>query len=303
MKTLHRRKKFDIWPYLLIAPALLIMIGVVFYPIMNALYTSLMNYNLTKPNKTAFIGLKNYVDLFTGNSATKVMGKTFWESLFRTIYWVVFGVGGQFLFGFALALILNKDFKGRGIFRSVSLIPWVTPGVLLALMWRLMLDGNHGVINDLLSKLGLLQNNVAFLANTSTSLPAAIVTIIWQGIPFFALMLLAGLQGIAPELYEAASIDGATGLQKLFYVTIPSLKNTILVTAMLRVIWVTNSVDVIWGLTEGGPGLSTTTLSIAIYKEAQKLNMGYASAMAVVLMLALLLVSIPYVKTTFSEKD
>ena len=299
-----RRKKVNsnVWPYLLVAPALIIMVAVVFYPICNALVMSFQNYNITK-NKIGFIGLENYINVFTGSSATKAMGKTFWQCLLRTVEWVVFGVGGQFLFGFMLALILNKEFKGRGIFRSISLIPWVTPGVLLALMWRLMLDGNHGVINDLLNKIGILAGNVSFLTNKDTALPAAIVTIIWQGIPFFALMILAGLQGIAPEMYEAADIDGATGFQKLIYVTIPSLKNTIMVTAMLRVIWVANSVDVIWGLTEGGPGWSTTTLSVAIYKEAKILNMGYASALAVVLMLVLLIVSIPYVKTTFAGKD
>jgi len=211
-------------------------------------------------------------------------------------------VGGQFLFGFMLALILNKYFRGRGVARAVSLIPWVTPGVLIALMWSWMFDGNYGVINDLLMKLHLIDDKIAYLARKDTAMPAVIITIIWQGIPFFALMILAGLQGISGDLYEAAAIDGATGFQKLFYVTIPSLRNTIFVTTMLRIIWVANSVDVIFNMTNGGPANSTQTLAVYVYKKASSLDMGYSSAMAIALMLVLLVAAIPYLKNTFAEK-
>ena len=131
---------------------------------------------------------------------------------------------------------------------------------------------------------------------------SVVVTIIWQGIPFFALMLLAGLQGISADMYEAADMDGANALQKLFYVTIPSLKNTIMVTAMLRIIWVANSVDVIWGMTDGSiPAVQT--LSVLIYKKANSLDLGKASAAALMMMIVLLLVSIPYVKMSFEDKE
>ena len=293
-ERLGKKRKW-IWPYLLLAPALLIMISVVFVPICNAVIMSFKNYNLTRPNKMGFIGFDNYKKVFSD--------KLFWSSLGRTAVWVVFGVGFQFIFGFILALLLNKKFPGRGLARSLSLIPWVTPGVLIALMWSLIMDGNYGVLNDILKKLGIISENVAFLAQKQTSMPSVIVTIVWQGIPFFALMLLAGLQGIPGELYEAADIDGASGIQKLFYITLPSLKNTIMVTMMLRIIWVANSVDVIFNMTEGGPAYSTQTLSVYIYKLASSLNMGYASALAIVLMLILLIVAIPYVKTTFEGKD
>ena len=133
-------------------------------------------------------------------------------------------------------------------------------------------------------------------------MPSVITTIVWQGIPFFAIMLLAGLQGVSHDLYEAADIVGATRRQKLFYVTIPSLRNTIYVTTMLRIIWVANSVDVIWNMTEGGPAYATQTLSVYIYKEASSLNMGFASAMAILLMLVLLLVAIPYLRSTFGQE-
>ena len=295
MVTRRKEKGSGIWPYLLLAPALIIMICVVFWPIINAIWMSFQNYHLARPNKMGFILFDNY---------TKALSSTkFTSSLWLTVLWVVIGVGFQFLFGFLLALLLNKSFKGRGIVRAVSLIPWVTPGVLIALMWQWIFEGNYGVLNDLLLKLNITNEKIAFLAQKSTAFPAVIATIVWQGIPFFALMLLAGLQGIPGELYEAGDIDGASGLQKLFYITIPSLKNSILVTTMLRIIWVANSVDVIFNMTNGGPANSTRTLSVYVYQEASNLNMGFASAMALMLMVCLLIVAVPYLKMTFASKE
>lgn len=290
-----RKRKPYLWPYLLVAPALLIVLAVVFIPILNAFSMSLQSYDLKYPKKIAFIWFQNYQKLFTD--------KLFWQSLLRTVQWVVFGVGLQFVFGFMLALILNRNFRGRGLARAVSLIPWVTPGVLIALMWRWIFDGNYGVLNDLLKNLGVIQQNIAFLAQKNTALPSVITTIVWQGIPFFALMLLAGLQGIPGELYEAGEIDGASGSQKLFHITIPSLRNTIFVTTMLRIIWVANSVDVIYNMTEGGPAYATQTLSIYIFVKGSGLDLGYASAMAIVMALLLMFVSVPYLRNMFKGQE
>ena len=290
-----RRRGSGIWPYLLLAPALIIMLSVVIVPIINAISMSFQSYNLTRPKKIGFIGLDNYAKLINDS--------LFWKSLLRTLIWVFFGVGCQFVFGFMLALLLNKSFKGRGVVRAVSLIPWVTPGVLIARMWSWMFDGNYGVINDVLLRLHIISDKVAFLAKPASAMPSVIITIVWQGIPFFALMILAGLQGIPGDLYEAADIDGATGLKKLFYVTIPSLRNTIFVTTMLRIIWVANSVDVIFNMTEGGPAYATQTLSVYVYKKASSLDMGYASAMAIMLMLVLLVAAIPYLHNTFRDQE
>jgi multiple sugar transport system permease protein len=286
-----QKVKTTIWPYLLLLPAVLIVVAVVFVPAVNAVLMSFQDYDLRRPADIGFIGLKNYADLSRD--------PLFWGSLARTVLWVIFGVGFQFVFGFILALLLNRNFAGRGILRSVSLIPWVTPGVLIALMWRWIYDGNYGVFNDILLRLGLVADKIPVLAQQSTAFPAAIVTIIWQGIPFFALMLLAGLQGIPSELYEAADIDGAGGAQKFFRITVPSLKNTIFVTTLLRIIWVANSVDIIANLTEGGPAYSSQTLSVYIFYKGNSLNLGYASAMAIVLALLLSAVAIPYLRSMF----
>ena len=288
-------KKKSIYPYLLVAPAVLIILCVVFIPVVNAIRMSFQNYDLRKPKDIAFIGLGNYAALFKD--------PLFWKSLIKTIQWVVFGVGFQFLFGFILALLLNRSFRGRGVIRAVSLIPWVTPGVLIGLMWRWMYDGNYGVVNDILQKLHITSENVAFLANPKTAFPAVIVTIVWQGIPFFALMILAALQGIPYELYEAADIDGANWVQKLFNITIPSIRNTIMITLLLRIIWVANSVDVIFNMTEGGPAYATQTLSVYVFNKANILNLGYSSAMAIMLAIVLCSVAVPYLIFTFRGED
>lgn len=288
------RKKMNIWPYLLIAPALIIILAMVFVPAVNAILMSFQSYDLRRPSNIGFIGFGNYGEVLTD--------PLFWESLWRTVQWVVLGVGFQFVFGFALALLLNKKFKGRGLVRSISLIPWVTPGVLIGLMWRWIYDGNYGVLNDILLKLGIIQDKIPFLAQKSTAFPSVVITIIWQGIPFFALMLMAGLQGVPEELYEAGDIDGANVFQKLFKITIPSIKNTIFVTTLLRIIWVANSVDVIFNMTGGGPAYSSQTLSVYIFNKANSLNLGYSSAMSILLTLLLLVVAVPYLKSMFKKQ-
>ncbi|HOB36675.1 MAG TPA: sugar ABC transporter permease [Candidatus Avimonas sp.] len=290
-----RDKKAGIWPYLLVAPALLVVAAVVFVPVGNAVLMSFQSYDLRRPFAIGFIGAGNYSAVFKDT--------LFWQSVLRTVIWVVFGVGFQFVFGFCLALLLNRDFKGRGAARSVSLIPWVTPGVLIGLMWRWIYDGSYGVLNDILMKIGIIENPVPFLARQDTVFPAVIVTIIWQGIPFFALMLLAGLQGVPAELYEAADIDGANVFGKFFHITVPSLQNTIYVTTLLRIIWVANSVDVIYNMTGGGPAYASQTLSVYVFNKANALNLGYASAMSILLTLMLLLAAVPYLKTLFKIRE
>ena len=276
----------------MVAPAVFIILCVVFVPVANAIIMSFQNYDLRRPKDIAFNGVANYIEAL-GDSK-------FQSSFFKTIIWVVAGVGFQFLFGFILAILLNQEFKGRGAIRAISMIPWVTPGVLIGLMWRWIYDGNQGVLNDILMKLHLISDKVPFLSQDGTAFPSVILTIIWQGIPFFALMLLAALQGVSTDMYEAADIDGATAIQKLAYITIPSIKNTIFVTALLRVIWVANSVDVIFNMTEGRFG--TLTMSVYVYQKGNALDLGYASAMALILALCLLVVAIPYLRMNFKEE-
>lgn len=296
MKTKRFINKKHIWPYLLVAPALIVVICVVFVPALDALLMSLRNYDLRLPaEEMGFIGLKNYTDILTDHE--------FWDALLRTVFMVVVCVSMQFIFGFILAMLLNHYFIGRGVIRAISMIPWVVPGVLAGLIWRWMYDGNYGVLNDILVKIGILDKFIPFLSQNQTSLPAVCITYIWQGIPFFLLMILAGLQSVPADTYEASRIDGANFLQSLFYVTIPSIKNTISITVMLRIIWIANSVDIIYNMTEGGPSNSTRTLAVFIYQKARAMDLGYSAAMAMLMILVLAVVAVPYTVITMRSDE
>jgi len=202
----------------------------------------------------------------------------------------------QLLLGFATALLLNREFKWRGLARSLILIPWVTPSVITALMWRWMYDGNNGVINDLLVRIGLLKSYFPWLANSSTALPAIMVALMWQGFPFFAIMILAGLQAIPKSLYEAAEVDGATIWQKFARITLPMLVPILFTSILLRIIWVANSMDVIYIMTGGGPGYATYTLPVYSFIRAYKaLDFGYASTIAIFLTFLLIAIVAGYV--------
>ncbi len=256
-------------------PAVLFAALVVVYPLVNCLILSTKQYFLVDPDNVKFIGLKNFVNLFSD--------KQFLAASSVTAIWTVVIVLFQLLLGLGISLVLNRHFFGRGFVRGVVLIPWVTTPVLVALMWVLMYDGNYGVFNDLLMKFGIIQNKVPWLSQISTALICVMIVMIWTGVPFFVLMLLASLQSIPLELYESASVDGASCIKKFFYITLPLIMPTLLITTLLRIIWVSNNVDVLNVMTGGGPGYATQTLSLYAYLTAQKsYNFGYASSMAVV---------------------
>ncbi|HWR45911.1 sugar ABC transporter permease [Sporomusa sp.] len=277
------------YPYLLVAPAVIFMLLIIAYPIVNSVYMSLMDYRLFKLQDVHFVGLSNYINV--------LVDPIFRQSLWNSALWTILGVFFQFLFGLIMALLLNQSFKGRGVVRSLVLIPWVTPGILIGLMWKWMYDGNYGVINDILQKMHLLNDYVPWLAKSDTALFSVILTIVWQGVPFFAIMLLAGLQTIPAELYEAANVDGANRWQKFWHVTLPMLMPTIIVTSLLRIIWVSNSVDVIYAMTGGGPGYSSLTLSVYTFVKARTaLDFGYSSTLSIYLTLILSVVLFAYLQ-------
>lgn len=272
-------------PLILLLPAVLLMLGVIGYPVVRAVWLTFQDYNVLNPSQTSFIGMENY--------RTVVQNPIFWQAVKNTIFWVVGAVSLQLLFGFLGALLLNQRFAGRYIIRGILLIPWATPSVLVALMWMWMLDGNYGVINSALRGVGLIDTFIPWITQQSTALPTLILIDVWQGVPFFAIMLLAALQAFPKVLEDAALIDGATAWQTLRFVKIPFMMPTILITTVLRIIWTTNYMDLMFVITNGGPGYSTTTLPFHAYVTAyRRLNFGEGSAIAVVqaLLLGILLV-------------
>ncbi|MGV8938506.1 MAG: carbohydrate ABC transporter permease [Allorhizobium sp.] len=271
-KPFWQRPQF--MPYWLLAPAVIVTALIVFLPMIQAVFTSFYDLVLFKPNASRFVGFGNYIKLFHD--------PVFWVALWNTVKWIGLTVPLQMALGLLTALLLNREFPWRGLARALVIIPWALPSVVIALMWRWIYDPNTGVLNDILLYLSIVHTAVPWLADPEVALYAIIATLTWQGFPFFAVMILAGLQGIPKSQYEAASIDGASSFRQFVHITLPGIAPVLATAGLLRVIWVANSMDVIFVMTGGGPGYATHTLPLyAFIKARQNLDFGYGSAIAV----------------------
>lgn len=265
----------------MLGPALLVTALLVLLPVLDTLWLSLHDVILFRPRSQPFVGLTNY-----GHALTDPV---FWSSLGNSLIWVGTAVSLQFLLGLGTALLLNRSFAWRSVARALVVVPWALPSVIIGLIWTWMLDFNLGVLNEIMVRIGLLSHPVAWLAQPNTAMIAVILAVVWQGFPFFAVTLLAGLQSIPAELYEAAAIDGAGAWSNFRYVTLPGLAGVIATTLLLRMIWVANSLDLILIMTGGGPGTATQTLPLHAFLTAWSGgNYGQGSALAVLLTLILL---------------
>ncbi len=272
----------------MLTPALAAAALLVLLPVANTLWLSLHNVILYRPRSRPFVGLANY--------ASALADPVFWESLWHSLVWVVAAVSLQFVLGFTAALLLNRSFAWRGIARALIVVPWALPSVIIGLIWTWMLDFNLGVLNNIGVQLGLLSHSVPWLAQPETAMAAVVLAIMWQGFPFFAVTLLAGLQAIPAELYEAASIDGAGPAGRFRHITLPGLAGVMATALLLRMIWVANSLDLILVMTGGGPGTATQTLPLHAFLTAWSGgNYGSGSALAVILTVLLLVVVIAYI--------
>lgn len=238
-----------------------------------------------------FAGWANYTTLF--------QQKEFYEAVWVSIKWVVTEVFLQLVLGLLVALALNCHFKGRSILRTIIFMPWALSGVLTATLWALLYNEHMGLINAVLRQFGLITKNIAWTGNLNKVFGAVVVAELWRGIPFFAISLLAALQNIPDELYESSDIDGCGRFKKFQYITLPLLKEQIVLSSLLRFVWEFNSVDLIFSLTGGGPAGKTTTLSILIANQAiHTNNFGYGSAISVISFLFLTFFAVFYVQLT-----
>lgn len=288
-RSLSPRLRRRLLPILFLAPAGLLLVLVIGYPLVRAILLTFQDFNMLNPARTTWVGLQNFVQVFHN--------PVFFIALRNTVVWVASAVSLQLVFGFIGALLLNQPFFGRDVVRGVLLIPWATPSVLVALMWMWMLDGNYGIINELLVKVGILKSFFPFLSSPHTALPTLITIDVWQGIPFFAVMLLAALQAIPTELEQAARVDGANPAQVLWFVKVPLLLPTILITTILRLIWTANYMDLMFVMTNGGPGYATTTMPFFAYTEAyRRIHFSTGATVAFVQALLLGIVILVYIR-------
>ena len=286
-------------PYLLIAPIVILFTCLLIYPLGNVFYLSFQNRLLSRPKLDGFVGFANYIKLFKEDPV-------FWESLYNSLRWVITEVGLQLILGMATALILKQKFKGCGFFRAVLFLPWALSGVLVSMLWSMMYFENVGVLNDILQRLGIINKAIAWTGNPNTAFWSVVIAELWRGIPFFAIMVLASLQSIPDELYEACRVDGGGPLMGFRHITFPYIKETVVLTTLLRVVWEFNSVDLILNLTNGGPIHKTTTLSVYMANTARRDgDFGYGSSIAVISFFILLIFAFLYLKMSKfgSEED
>jgi len=277
-----RRRLLMFEPYLYSAPALLLVAATTLVPIVIGISYAFRNIMLLDPTSGGFVGLDNFRELLRDAS--------FWNALKNTVVWTASCVGFQFLFGLILALMLNRPFPGRAFIQATIFLPWAIPTFLVGMNWSWLLNPAIGPLPHWAYTLGLMNAPDNILSDPDYALWGPIFAGIWWGTPFFAITLLAALQSIPREIYEAAEIDGAGGLERFRSITLPFLAPTMVITVLLRTIWVANSPELIVVMTKGGPADASQIVASYVFTQAyQGLNFGYASAVATALVLLLLI--------------
>lgn len=276
-------------PYALIAPTLVLMAVFLVYPIASVGWFSLRQHTVTQPWKNGFIGFENFRRMLFED-------QLFWQSLVFSAKWVAVEVGLQLVLGLVLALIVNETFVGRAMARALVFSPWAVSGVLTTGIWILLYNPSTGIFQQL-AQWGIGDPGTSVLGDPATVFPATVVTELWRGVPFFAILLLADLQTIPNDLYEAASVDGAGRWRRFVSVTLPHLRDAIVLSTLLRAVWEFNNVDLIYTLTGGGPANQTTTLPLYVARKAvDSHDFGYGSALTVAGFVILLFFSILYLR-------
>jgi len=260
------------------------------YPLINSLYLSLTNLSLTRSMDAKFVGLANYIYLLKEDP-------NFWLVFRNSFLWVVGSAFGQFLLAIPAALVLNSRLKGRALWRGLIMVPWVTPVVVVGIMWRWILDGDSGLLNYYLQWLGLIQKPIVWLGTDAWVWPAVLSASVWKGFPYMAVMLLAGLQSISKEVLEAAEVDGAGPAQRFFTIILPLLMPVIAVMVSICLVTSWTKFDLIWLLTSGGPGYATSILPTYVYNNAFVFyKLGLASAVATISTLFVTLMAVVYAR-------
>lgn len=291
---MSRKMKTTLTPYLFLLPCAVLLLVILIYPVLAGVVNSFFNENLVNPAATKFIGAGNYIKL--------LKDKMFLDALKRSIVWTTVILVAEMLFGLLFAVILNTEIYAKKLFRCLVLIPWVIPNAIAGIIWKWFLNESFGMMNYILKSLGFIRNNLPWLSNEKLAAVSVVMVIIWKSIPFVAITLLAGIQAIPSELYEAAMVDGAGTFRCFRHITIPLLKNIMLITAILTSIWNFNQLEIIQVVTKGGPGEATLSLPVLIYRLfMQTFQTSYASAAAVFMMLVLIVPCIIYVRKLLKE--
>ena len=277
--------------YFFLVPVLATLVILNVYPVATTIWLSLHELNLLRSPEPVWAGLSNFVHLFTRDG-------NFWLVMGNTMIWVIGSTVLQLIVAFGIAVLLNRRFSGRRLARTLILIPWVTPIIVVGIAWRWILNPEWGMLNYYFLQWGIIQDPVTWLYNPNTVWPVLLLASVWKGSPFMAIMLLAGLQTVPRSLYEAAIVDGANSLQVFRHITIPVMTPIIIIVTLIATMETWNNFRMIWVLTEGGPGYTTTVVSVYIYfRSFQDFQLGMGAALAVVSVLTISILGVLYIRT------
>lgn len=285
---LHSLKRDNLTALYFILPTMILVCGLVFFPIGKAFFDGLYKSTLVL-EKPEFVGFGNYVKI--------IKSEIFWQILWHSIVWTVLVILFQFLIGLGAALLLDKHFPGRNVIRGIIILPWIIPGVIAGYLWILLYDPQLGMINRILYDTSLIKSYVTWLADQRLALFGVIFVAIWKGFPFSALMYMAALQGVSQDQIDAATIDGAGKWGQFYYVILPAISPVIRITLLLTAIWTFNYFEIIYVMTNGGPGNSTHIFPTYIYNVGfRQFRFGLAASYALLTFIMLLVFSLRYMR-------
>ena len=276
--------------WLFLTPMMIALAAVAGWPLIRTIWLGFTDANLVDLSQSQFIGFENYLAFYDGEAYGVLVDAEWWNAVWNTLWFSVISVGLETLFGLIIALILNAEFKGRGLVRAAVLIPWAIPTIVSAKMWGWMLHDQFGVINEILLGVGILSEPVAWTADPSTAMWAVIMVDVWKTTPFMALLTLAALQMLPGDIYEAARVDGINPIRVFFKVTLPLIRPAIIVAVIFRSLDALRVFDLIYVLTSN----STSTMSMSVYARQQLVDfqeVGYGSAAATLLFIVIALLT------------
>lgn len=283
---MKRKIKRDYARWVFVLPAMIVVAALLIYPIFSSVFYSMTTKHLIKPSYD-FVGLANYAEVLSDIN--------FWRAFFHSILWTIGSLVGQVLIGFTSALAINRVKHAKGIYKTLLIIPWAFPSIVIALSWKWILNGVSGYIPNLLVELGICDQLPQFLSDSNIVFITLILINVWFGAPMIMVNVLSALQTIPQDQYEAAQIDGASHIQQFWHITVPHIKVVVGLLVVLRTIWVFNNFDIIYLITGGGPADLTTTVPIYAYQMGWGTKLlGKSSAVTILLLLFLLLVCLLY---------
>ena len=263
----------------------------------STMWLAFFDESLLRPNDpTEFVGLDNFRRLVTDGD--------FWKVVINSIVLTAGAVAGEVIIGMIIALAVNASYRGRGLFRTLNILPWVIPSFVTAFVWIWLLHPQFGPVNALLQLLHIINEPIAWLSNGTTAMISLIAVYVWKGLPWTFLVLLAGLQTIREDWYEAAKVDGASPWQMFRHITLPALRYVLVIVLVLRTIWTFNSFDMVYLLTGGGPARATLTLPMRVYTAGfREYDIGMSSAIAAVMVVLVVLLSVLMLRVGWVEEE